>query len=750
MAKSRGFAYNPARTPINGTDQIGDLAIEKTGQDYTTRPGGVNWWEGPDEDLGYVVAKAAPPHHTPLISNEIFLSSTYRGTDISISNGNQTAHQNFGYQQSVLGNIEIGATDKIMFSISVSLSELSTLPGSHFIGIGYTSMNYQGNPYGGFPGNNTQSLGYCSDGNIYYNGGIIDGGLLTWGNGDIVDIVIDNNVNGMWVRVNGGYWNNNDAADPATGSYALEIIGGPFYPVLCPGYEGTMTIQNTAFYGVPTGYTFLGATYASLGFNRSESLTDQSFISNVNRWFSQSFTTGIAAKTWLNNNGYWTSYITPVLSLDAANYSGSGPWIDSVNNKSFNLHNGPTWSSDNGGVFTFVASSQQYAESSSLPDLNKWTVEVWHYYDGTNTGSAPCIVTETYPGDTSNINYSLGWNTSPGTLNAGFFDGNWEISGGYDLTPGNWYHIVGTYDGYNLSMYLNNNLVGYNAHAANPISSQGGIRLMTRWDNPEYWGGKLAIVNIYDDAINDARIASNWNTNRSRFANWPSGLVARYSANSYTGGSTLPDLSGNGFDMTLTNPSFNSSDTKYFNANSSTTFVIPGNSTIYSSNFTWSIALDVTGHYQEWASVFWSEDAVKNFLIAFYSASNWWQGDPAFAPRIDTPSYSHQSWNNGEGFTNNGVAPSASTANYSTTTPISVLTVRKNGTTFEWFMNNEIIWTDTITDWHILDVNQPIHVLSKSGNSFFTYGKFTDIAMFGRALTNFEISEVVNFMAKNI
>ena len=752
MAKSRGFAYNPSRTPINGTRQIGDLAIEKTGQDYTTRPGGVDWWEGPDEDLGYVVTKAAPPHHTPLTSNEFALSGTYRGTDVSLSNGGQTAHQNFGYQQSVLGDTELGLTGKVMFSVAVSLSAPDTLTDSHFVGFGYTSMNYQGNPYGGYPGNDAQSMGYCSDGTVHYNGGVYAGGFQTWGNNSVISIAINLATSAAWVRVNGGYWDNDPTHDPATDTGGFEIIGGPFYPVLCPGYEGTMTIQNSATYSIPEGYTFLGATYANLGFNRSEALTDQSFISNVNRWFSQSFTTGNDAKFWLENNGYWTSYVTPVLSLDAASYSGSGPWIDSIANKEFALHNGPTWSDSYGGCFNFDAASAQYASATSLSDLSTWTIEVWHYYDGTNTGSAPCIVTEQYPGSTSNINYSLGWNTTANFINTAFFDGGWEISGGYTLTAGNWYHIVGTYDGYNLNMYVNNNLVAHNTYVGNPISSQGGIILMRRWDNPEFWGGKLGIVNVYDDAINDSRIAANWNANKERFglAAWPSGLTARYSANSYSGGNTLPDLSGNGFDMTLVNPSFNSSGTKYFNASQSTDFIIPGNTTIYSSNFTWSIALKVTGAYQEWASVFWSEDAQKNFLIGFYSNGNWWNGNPAFAPRIDTAVYSHQAWNNGEGYTNNGAAPSSATANYSTSTPISVLTVRKNGNIFEWFMNNDIIWTDNISDWSIPATSQPIHVLNKSGNSFFTYGKFTDIAMFGRALTNQEIENTVNLMAKNI
>jgi hypothetical protein len=49
-------------------------------------------------------------------------------------------------------------------------------------------------------------------------------------------------------------------------------------------------------------------TPCHLGFLRSDVKTEQSFIELVNSVFNQNFTTGDDAKTWLNANGYWTSY----------------------------------------------------------------------------------------------------------------------------------------------------------------------------------------------------------------------------------------------------------------------------------------------------------------------------------------------------------------------------------------------------------------------------------------------------------
>ena len=56
MATTTPFAYNPTLTPISGTTQVGTLAVGTTEQDYSINPGGVTWWMGPDQSLGYVIA----------------------------------------------------------------------------------------------------------------------------------------------------------------------------------------------------------------------------------------------------------------------------------------------------------------------------------------------------------------------------------------------------------------------------------------------------------------------------------------------------------------------------------------------------------------------------------------------------------------------------------------------------------------------------------------------------------------------
>ena len=62
MPTSRAFAYNPSENPPTGASQFGNLAVQGTG--WTSSSGGLNWYNGPDEDPGYVIGYPASPPRT--------------------------------------------------------------------------------------------------------------------------------------------------------------------------------------------------------------------------------------------------------------------------------------------------------------------------------------------------------------------------------------------------------------------------------------------------------------------------------------------------------------------------------------------------------------------------------------------------------------------------------------------------------------------------------------------------------------
>jgi hypothetical protein len=262
---------------------------------------------------------------------------------------------------------------------------------------------------------------------------------------------------------------------------------------------------------------------ASVGFFRTSGFNDNEFVDIANILLNSTYNNPFDASIALTTNGYWNSYFAPVLSLDAGNtlsYPGTGTvWTDLVGGKTFTLYNSPSYYAEFGGFIGFQPSLSQYAESTtSLPTLSTWTVGVWHFYDGTNIGGSGCIVTEVFPGTNGTINYIIGNGTdSSPSLQTGFFTGGWNVnSAGYVLTTG-WHYIVGTYDGTSVKLYVDNTLIDTLNITTPSLSSNGGIRLMRRWDLGEYWGGLLAKVDIYGQSLDAGQISSLWNSNKSRF-----------------------------------------------------------------------------------------------------------------------------------------------------------------------------------------------------------------------------------------
>jgi hypothetical protein len=186
------------------------------------------------------------------------------------------------------------------------------------------------------------------------------------------------------------------------------------------------------------------------------------------------------------------------------------------------LINGPTFSSTYGGYINFVATSSQYANTStSLTSTPNWTVEVWHYYTGSgNGGTNACIVSQNFPGTTSAIQFFIGYSAST-NFGTGFFNGSFYQTSYYTPpTTNKWYHIVGNYTGSALNLYINGCLVQTTATSATAASNGAGFKLMGRWDAPaqaDYWGGGIAVFRIYNRPLVASEVNANFNAERGRF-----------------------------------------------------------------------------------------------------------------------------------------------------------------------------------------------------------------------------------------
>ena len=78
MATTRPFAYNTG-TGITGTTQIGSLAVGYPTEGFPTT--GLEWWNGPDEDSGYVIAESVPSDTQPTPISGVFASVGFFRSD---------------------------------------------------------------------------------------------------------------------------------------------------------------------------------------------------------------------------------------------------------------------------------------------------------------------------------------------------------------------------------------------------------------------------------------------------------------------------------------------------------------------------------------------------------------------------------------------------------------------------------------------------------------------------------------------
>lgn len=275
-----------------------------------------------------------------------------------------------------------------------------------------------------------------------------------------------------------------------------------------------------------------GNVPAKVGFWRSQSLTENSFLNLVNYLFNQNFNQGTDAVTWLNANGYWTSYSTYPTSLliylDSGNlesYPTSGStWFDLTSgNDNATLINSPVFFSSFDGILNFNGTTQ-YATVSDIGDLPNWTVECWFRLESSLDDRISSIVCNQYNLATK-LNFSIGTNNAPFNRNiaVGFFDGAWRTTNGFVPSLNTWYQVVGTYDGSTIKQYVNGVASGGTVNYVGNPQSGGEIRLMRRWDSPDTFDnlidGDLAIVKIYNTVLSDVEVLQNYNDNASRFIN---------------------------------------------------------------------------------------------------------------------------------------------------------------------------------------------------------------------------------------
>ena len=132
-------------------------------------------------------------------------------------------------------------------------------------------------------------------------------------------------------------------------------------------------------------------------------------------------------------------------------------------------------------------------------------------------GNAASAISTEYPGSNSTVNFTLGFDGS--TFMGGFYNGS---SGGWhqiftSLPTLNVYsHYVLTFNGAQMIMYKNGVSVG--TFTTNDIAAGGNpIRIGRRWDLGDYFPGRIDVAKVYNRALSQSEVTTNYNSYKKRF-----------------------------------------------------------------------------------------------------------------------------------------------------------------------------------------------------------------------------------------
>lgn len=262
---------------------------------------------------------------------------------------------------------------------------------------------------------------------------------------------------------------------------------------------------------------------AYVGFNRSDSKTENSFINLTNTLFNQNFTTGSQCKTYLNNNGYWTSFVPTVsnlkLHLDASDpnsYSGTGTtWYDlSDYNNDVEMVNSGSISWNNTGAVYFSTGSNGWFSNPSGTDLpvgnSQYTFIIWVQLSTVWNANGFMSI-----GPFGGFNQSNAFRAGSTNQLINYWWGNdLAVVGSVSPTNG-WFNAVAKYDGTTRSIWINGVSIGSDTPVGHNVTTSA--LQIGKTTSTEYLQGNIGEVLIYDTALSDADILQYYNDTNSRY-----------------------------------------------------------------------------------------------------------------------------------------------------------------------------------------------------------------------------------------
>lgn len=183
---------------------------------------------------------------------------------------------------------------------------------------------------------------------------------------------------------------------------------------------------------------------------------------------------------------------------------------------------GSGWTSDNrrwgAGALMFNGSSDYVSitDNASLAPSSQMSIESWFKFDSFTSGMA--ILNRRTTGNVGGYTLEL---SGTNGIRLHIYTSSWQnaYSGDNSLESGKWYHVVGTYDGSSIKIYLNGELAGSTSVTGsinNPASPTVwmGRNIPT---NTIYFDGVIDSTRLYSDTLSSSEILSNYNAGQLEF-----------------------------------------------------------------------------------------------------------------------------------------------------------------------------------------------------------------------------------------
>ena len=212
-----------------------------------------------------------------------------------------------------------------------------------------------------------------------------------------------------------------------------------------------------------------------------------------------------------------------VLALDAASprsYPGSGTIVYSLESStSGSLTNGTTFSSDNGGVFTFDGVNDRIENFSEDIQPSIITIEFWKKW--TSVSDDWLLTNQTSNVTDTNFGYQTRIDSPSYNFLVRFGIGTGQRTITYNpIVLDQWAHVVATYDPISegAKLYWDGQLEGSNTNTgAIDYTGVEGLEIGGANDGTRDTPGPVGPVRIYNRVLTADEVQQNFNSQKSRF-----------------------------------------------------------------------------------------------------------------------------------------------------------------------------------------------------------------------------------------